>query len=119
MPMRRESMEDEIVLSYRPTRFPRQKPFSPSSSVRYDSSSLPIAVVVIGGQPAGSQTVAIDLAAGATLKLNAGDQIIFAAQPLTGYEVQSPVSATGPATIVVSIWPPLQVNLAGGGPGQC
>src|SRR5262249_47360118 len=30
------------------SRLPRQNPFSPSRSVRYESSSLPIAVVVIG-----------------------------------------------------------------------
>lgn len=72
--------------------------------------------VVVGGQIPGSLSVLVDVASGATLILPAGALISFPQQPNMAYEVQQPVNVTGPATNVpISIWPPLQVNLPGGG----
>ena len=71
--------------------------------------------VVGGGQIAGSLVLLVNLASGASIALNPGDQISVPGDPLP-YTVQQAVSSTGPATSVqIQIWPPLRVDLAGGG----
>lgn len=70
--------------------------------------------VVGGGQTAGSQVIQVDVAPGASLNLEPNDSLDLGTDPYP-YTVQSSVSATGPATVLVQVWPPLRQNFAGGG----
>lgn len=70
--------------------------------------------VVIGGQQPGSQFLQIDLASGASVDLKAGDLLFIPGDP-DPYTVQADTSSSTAGTISVPVWPPLRVNLAGGG----
>lgn len=68
------------------------------------------------GQPIGQMYLLVNVPSGGSLSLNAGDYITIPADPNFGYQVQVPVNVTGPATgVAISIWPPLRVNVTGGG----
>lgn len=71
---------------------------------------------ILGGQPAGQQYLLVDLPSGAVLTLYPGNLIEFPADPGFAYQVQQQVSITGPQTQVpIPVWPPLRVNVTGGG----
>src|SRR5262249_46774319 len=71
--------------------------------------------VVGGGQQPGTQFLLIDVASGGSVTLNPGDLISIPGDPQP-YTVQQAVTVSGPASSVqVQVWPPLRVNLAGGG----
>ena len=70
-------------------------------------------VTVNGAQLNGVQSLSITLGSGASFTVSAGD-LISVSGDQTAYEVQIPITATGPATISVPIWPPLNQGTAGG-----
>ena len=73
-----------------------------------------VVTTVGGGQLPGSQFIQMDLASGAAVTINAGELILVPADPQP-YTAQTTITATGPTTISVPVWPPLRVTLLGGG----
>lgn len=75
--------------------------------------SLTGTVTVDGAQTEGAQSIVLTLASGASLTLDPGD-LISVATDGTSYQVQLPVSATGPGFVRVVVWPPLAQSFVGG-----
>lgn len=75
-------------------------------------------------QDSGSSSVQLWLDPGTTISCDVGDLIQFNAFPGVVYQVQAPVSGTGPGFVTISIWPPLNnellqsVNSGSWGPGS-
>src|ERR1051326_2934220 len=68
--------------------------FNKVASTGHSTGTVTV-TVVMGGQLQGSQYIKIDLASGASIEYNAGDEILIGADPYP-YTVQQDISGTGP-----------------------
>jgi len=83
------------------------------NSVISSGATLSGSITANGVNYQNALSISITLGSGASFTVNAGDYITVSGDN-TSYEVQTPITATGPTTITVPIWPPLAQATTGG-----